>query len=157
MEDQPVPPSIPQTPTPQPSPPEIPSVSQTKKISKTLIVVLGLLFLAAIGAAGYFAYQSVFLKNKVERNADQEETKNSEQLITNNNPREVVISFMKAAQTGDKGTARELLSPDANKESFKATLEDDPNAPSIFGQEFTFSVSDVKTSTDGKPPMLMLS
>ena len=150
MEDQPVPPATPQVPTPQPSPPETPPIPSTKKISKTLIIVLVLLFLFATGAAGYFAYQNVFLKNKVERNADQEETKNSEQLITNNNPREIVISFMKAAQTGDKRAARKLLSPDANKKSFKATLEDNPNTPTFFGQEFTFSVSDVKTSTDGK-------
>lgn len=150
MENQSVQPTTPEAPTLQPIPPETPPVPQIKKISKALIIILVLLFLATTGTAGYFVYQNVFIKSKTERNATQEEINNSKQLITNNNPREVVISFIKAARAGDKKTARELLSPDANKKSFKATLEDDPNTPTIFDQEFTFSVSDVKTSTDGK-------
>lgn len=60
MENQSVQPSTPQVPIPQPQsiPPETPLVPPTKKISKTLIIILVLLFLTATGVVGYFVYQN---------------------------------------------------------------------------------------------------
>ncbi|MFH0999406.1 MAG: hypothetical protein V1783_01075, partial [Bacteroidota bacterium] len=64
MENQAAQPSIPPTFTPQSSPPETPPILPKKSIIKPLIIALVLLFLAATGVAGYFAYQSL---NSVEQ------------------------------------------------------------------------------------------
>lgn len=114
-------------------------LEKLKERRKLILVIGGAVFIVLVLAGGsifyYQKYRSIVFQEK------EEMTPRIRILF----PDEVVTDFLKAIHNKDKLLARTYLSENANREAFKATLEDGSTSL-LYENEFLFTITQSKLS-----------
>lgn len=110
------------------------SLKPGRRLNIGLLIVLGLILVASVGVT----YKTLALNKPSLK------------------PGEVAHKFLEAVQRSDKGEAKKYLSANANKEAFRATLEEAAEVPSLYEMDFTFSIKEVQVSEDAKKAVLAI-
>jgi len=137
------------------SPPKNSFLEKLKERRKLILVVGGAVLIVLVLAGGilfyYQKYRNIVSQEKPESYTQPSTlltptiTKDEEMAPKILSPNEVVTDFLKAIQNKDKLLARTYLSENANREAFKATLEDESTSL-LYENEFLFTITQSKLS-----------
>lgn len=107
----------------------------------TILFIVGIVVASAAIIGGSLYYKQNFQQQKLSTsNLPSVVVDNREKNVTQTSPQKVVDQFLQAVQNKNRSTAKQLLSPNANQETFKSTTDESFDAPSLYTIKFTYKI-----------------